>query len=143
LTVASRRLELEPTDSFANAYHGALTVMRARYAFWPGRKLRYLRAGLQSLDDEVSAHPDAVEFRYLRLISCYYLPRFLSRSWSVEEDAHAVASGIQQLRWTFERSFYYDLVKFVLAYENLDDAEKSVLAAELRWARDETSGHAK
>jgi hypothetical protein len=73
------------------AYEGALATLRAKHALWPPRKLQHLRAGLAVLDATIEAHPEHAEARYLRLMSCYYLPSILGRGGSVQEDFAALA----------------------------------------------------
>lgn len=118
----------EPTATI-QAYHAALTVLHAKHAFWPPKKMRYLNEGLPVLDDLVKRHSDHVEIRYLRLLSCYYLPRFLGRSDSVDEDATALARLLPESNGMFPRTLYADMVRFVSSIDVLSDAERQPLEA--------------
>lgn len=73
------------------ALAGALEVIRAKHSRWPPNKLKYLDAGITALDDLVARYPKAPGIRYLRLVSCYYLPFFLERGETVAEDFRALS----------------------------------------------------
>ncbi len=75
----------------ADAYAGALHALEGRHGFWPHRRVRDLRRGLELLDRQVAAHPEQVEVRYLRLVSTAFLPGILGRGDSVEADLEALA----------------------------------------------------
>lgn len=77
-----------PRDS---AYRGAIHVVRSKHALWPPSKLEHLKRAAPLLDSAVVRSPDDPEIRYLRLMSCYYLPSFFGRSWSVDADFRALA----------------------------------------------------
>lgn len=100
-------------DALYTAYRGAATVLRARDAVWPGSKLKYTRRGLALLDDLVASHPNHVELRFLRLISCYRLPGFLGRGWSVEEDMHVVVDRFETLQGQVPAAYYNEVDAFV------------------------------
>lgn len=109
------------------AYHAALTILHAKHAFWPPKKMRYLNEGLPVLDDLVEAYSDHVEIRYLRLLSCYYLPRFLGRSDTVAEDAAKLAYLLPGASGDFPAPLFADMVRFVSSIELLSDAERRPL----------------
>ena len=94
-------------------YRGAATVLRARDAVWPGSKLKYTRRGLAVLDDAVALHPEHIELRFLRLISCYRLPGFLGRGWSVDEDMEILVARFASLNGKVPPKFYEEVETFV------------------------------
>ncbi len=102
------------TAPIATAFDGALIVMEAKHAFWPGKKLAYVRRGLRKLDQAVEEDDRNAEVRYLRLISCYYLPGLFGRKWSVEEDFRVLSQTVTAMKGVVSNEFYRDLVKFVL-----------------------------
>jgi hypothetical protein len=101
-------------EATLTAYEGALVTLRAKHALWPPRKLRYLRQGLALLDEVVDAHPEHAEARYLRLMSCYYLPAILGRSDSVREDFAALARLLPGVRSRYSAPLYRAIAGFVL-----------------------------
>lgn len=97
-----------------SAYAGALETLRAKHALWPPAKLRHLRQGLEVLDRAVEEHPEVAEIRYLRLMSCYYLPGVLGRRGSVREDFAALARLLPDARDEYPPDAYQAVVRFVL-----------------------------
>lgn len=96
-----------------DAYGSALVVLKAKHAFWPAKKMKYLKAGLPVLDALVEAHPNHVEIRYLRLMSCYYLPKFLGYSSNVEDDIETLAQLLPDAAPTLPEEVYADMVTFI------------------------------
>ncbi len=109
---------LRVDDPAWHAYLGGLTVLRARDSRWPFRKLRYTRRGLETLDELVANHPANLELRFVRLMSCIRLPRFLNRTWSVEADYQALASGHENLKNALPPNVYDEVVSIVRLAEH-------------------------
>jgi hypothetical protein len=118
-------------DAVLMAYRGSLVTLRAKHAVWPPTRLRHLRDGLDILDDVVARYPENAEVRYLRLMSCYYLPGILGRGWSVREDFEALARLLPAARHGYPPELYHAIVTFV--------RENGDLAPELRESLDATS----
>ena len=95
------------------AYSAALVILQAKHALWPHKKLRYVRRGLDELDGLVRAHPADVEVRYLRLLSCYYLPSFFGRAWSVKEDREVLRNLLPEARDEFAPDLFEHMARFV------------------------------
>ena len=121
-------------DATLTAYRGALTTLRAKHAFWPAQKLRYLREGLEILDRTIDAHPDHAEARYLRLMSCYYLPGFLGRTASVRSDFAALAQLLPAVRAQYPAELYAAIARFVVERGKLPAEQRRVLQDTLRRA---------
>ncbi|MEM1268459.1 MAG: hypothetical protein AAF752_11855 [Bacteroidota bacterium] len=103
-----------PTDPTLEAYHAGFLIMRAKHTFWPKKKLRYLREGLPILDEIVKVNREHIEARYLRLLSCYYLPNFLGRKWSVREDFKILGELLPKHAGDYPPRLYADMVSFLL-----------------------------
>ena len=119
-------------DPTTRAYEGALIVLKAKHAFWPHRKVHYLREGLDMLDALVEAHPEEVEIRYLRLLSCYFIPSFFGRDWSVREDFAALSRGLPDAADRFPADLFDVMVRFVLEHGSPEAHHRERLAALLR-----------
>jgi hypothetical protein len=118
-----------PPAATLDAYEGALVTLRAKHAAWPPAKLRHLRAGLAILDGVVMRHPEHVEARWLRLMSCYSLPAMLGRKRSVGEDFSALARLLPAARGDLPAEQYRDVVSFVVEMGGLPRAERARLEA--------------
>lgn len=120
-----------PKSAVIEAYEGAFKVLKAKHAFWPFRKMAHLNDGLPILDSLVSANPDHVEIRYLRLMSCYYLPGFLGRKGSVQEDFEALSRLLPDAVDAFPPTLFEDMVRFVLEEAETDEPTRARLQASL------------
>lgn len=118
-------------DATLDAYRGALVTLRAKHALWPPAKLRHLRRGLEQLDASVAAHPSIAEVRYLRLMSCFYLPPVLGRGASVREDFQALASLLPRQRQDYPEEVFYAIVRFVLQEGELSPEQRAPLESSL------------
>jgi hypothetical protein len=118
-------------DPLMRAYRGAFIVMKAKHAFWPFKKMAHLKQGLAILDTLTEQHPDHSEIRYLRLLSCYFLPGFLGRGRSVEEDAQALARLLPGSRRHFPPDLYQTMVRFLLEADILEALQHQALRASL------------
>jgi hypothetical protein len=118
-------------DATLSSYEGALVTLRAKHAVWPPRKLQHLRDGLAVLDSVVAAHPGHAEARYLRLMSCYYLPSILGRSDSVREDFAALAGTLPSVRAEYPPELYRAIVRFVLENGSPDPQARAALQQSL------------
>ncbi|HEX2081166.1 MAG TPA: hypothetical protein VHG08_25915, partial [Longimicrobium sp.] len=113
------------------AYAGAFTTLRAKHGTWPPDRLRHMRGGLAVLDSVITAHPDHPEARYLRLMSCYYLPRVLGRGWSVREDFAALARLLPSVRGDYPPDLYLSIARFVMEHGRPSPAQRAALQASL------------
>lgn len=120
--------DLDNPSAVIQAYEAAFVVLKAKHVFWPARKMKHLRQGLPVLDSLLAASPTDVEIRYLRLLSCYYLPRFLGRGHTVSEDIRALGHLLPSARANFPTTLYYDMVQFVARDKRLPQEEKLALA---------------
>ena len=114
----------QPQEPVLGAYRAALIVLQAKHAFWPQKKLRFLKSGLPQLDGLVAANPENVEIRYLRLMSCYYLPRFLGMSSSTREDVEVLAQLLPEARHKFPTDLFNTMTQFVTDNKELSEEEK-------------------
>ncbi len=125
----------KPTPAM-EAYGAALTVLRAKHAFWPIKKMKHLRDGLPRLDTLLVNNPVNIEIGYLRLMSCYYLPRFLGRGDTVKEDIKALAFLLPSAEAAYPADMYRHMVRFVATSKELDQQEKESLDLILEKAQD-------
>jgi hypothetical protein len=114
------------------AYRGALEVVRAKHARWPGNKLKHLNRGAEVLDGLVSREPANLEVRYLRLASYLFLPFFLRRDDSVASDLAMLVRELPDHPKAFSPAVYQAVVQFVLNNGELDEADRDRLRGALK-----------
>lgn len=118
-----------PADLYL-AYAGALHVVEAKHALWPPSKLDELKKAQPLLDNAVKRSPRQAEIRYLRLVSCYYLPFFFGRAWSVREDFDALAAYLPRAAPLYPPGLVREIADFVLAKApSLTPSQKQSLEA--------------
>jgi len=120
-----------PLEATLTAYQGALVTLRAKHAAWPPQKLRYMREGLALLDRTVELNPGHAEVRYLRLMSCYYLPGLFGRGGSVREDFAALARLLPGVRGQYPPAVYAAIARFVVEKGRLPAEQRRVLEGTL------------
>jgi hypothetical protein len=103
-----------PGDRQVRALGGALEVVRAKNSRWPPNKLEHLRRGLDILDGLAEDAPEDPAVRYLRLVSCYYLPFFLDRDESVRKDLGVLPTLLLEKGDAFSPPIRRVVVDFVL-----------------------------
>jgi hypothetical protein len=113
------------------AYEGALITLRAKHGTWPPRRLQHLQEGLSILDEVVKIDPSNAEARYLRLMSCYYLPAILGRRGTVREDFAALATLLPAVRGDYPPSTFNAIATFVLKEGEPNQREAAALRASL------------
>lgn len=109
------------------AYQGALIGLRAKHGSWPPARLRHMREGLRLLDAAARERPEQVEVRYLRLMSCYYLPGVFGRGWSVREDFAALARLLPGAAGQYPPALYAAMLRFVIEHGRLAEADRGRL----------------
>jgi hypothetical protein len=125
------------SDGVLSAYEGALVTLRAKHGLWPPARLRHLRDGLGMMDRAVAAHPHDPEIRYLRLMSCYYLPGMLGRTDSVREDFAALARLLPAARDDYPPDLYGSIVRFVLENGGIAQRDRGPLEMAIGAAGDD------
>jgi hypothetical protein len=130
-----RRSHPDSADSHSHltfrAYEGALLTLRAKHGFWPPARLRHLREGLEILDDVIARDPAHAEARYLRLMSCYYLPGILGRGDSVREDFAVLARLLPEVRDQYPADLFDAIAGFVLKNGKPDEEAEGELKSSL------------
>jgi hypothetical protein len=118
-------------DALVLTYAGALRTLRAKHGHWPPARLRDLQEGLRTMDSMVERYPAVAEIRYLRLMSCYYLPSILGRTGSVREDFRALARLLPAARANFSAELFEAAAAFVLDHGELTAVERVPLERSL------------
>ena len=113
-------------NAILKAYEAGLTVLKAKHAFWPTKKMRFLKKGIPVLDQLVEANPTHIEIRYLRLISCYYLPKFLGYSSNIEDDIRTLAGLLPASADTLPPDLYKAISTFIADHSDHASANQDI-----------------
>lgn len=107
------------------AYKASGTMLMAKYAFSPFRKLSYFNKGKELLQQAVDAAPDNVEIRFLRFALQDSTPGFLGYKDFMEEDKEFLLREIPGLEDEGLREL---VLPFLLNSEYLTEDEKKLMA---------------
>lgn len=75
----SKLLEIEPGNAPAIVYYGSVLTMKAREAFLPWDKMKYMKQGFAQMDSAVALDPDEPEVRLIRAINSTSVPKMFNR----------------------------------------------------------------
>jgi len=75
----SKLLEIEPGNALAMVYYGSVLTMKARDAFFPWEKMKYMKKGFGKMDSAVALDPDEPEVRLIRAINSTLVPKMFNR----------------------------------------------------------------
>ncbi|MDB4107861.1 hypothetical protein N8368_04035 [Bacteroidia bacterium] len=75
-------------------YLAAARMQRAKYAFYPHKKIEYFNTGKEKIDSYIKLHPACVEGRYVRLLVQSSVPSFLGYSGNKGSDKSFILANI-------------------------------------------------
>jgi hypothetical protein len=87
------KLEKQKKTSKNNAYWGALTAKKANFEKGAPSKIKTFKAGINSLEQEISNYPNNVEYRFLRLSIQEHCPKILRYNKNIKEDALIISTN--------------------------------------------------
>lgn len=79
------------------AFEGALLMKKAGLVGGPGKKLKLFKEGHEKLEEAIKAHPDNVEYHFLRLMIQEHAPKILGYHGEKEEDAKLIKTSYKNL----------------------------------------------
>lgn len=82
----TRLKQVAPTNAFGRALLGSTLVMKARDAFLPTSKLRWVREGCAEIDAAVQQAPGNPQVRFTRASNNLFLPDICGRKEIVRQD---------------------------------------------------------
>lgn len=90
----NKALRLEPKNNEIKAWLGSATLIRARDV-WVLEQPGYLNTGSSIMDAAVSAEPDNIDIRWIRVNTYSHLPSFLGKDSIVVSDLEFILGKIQ------------------------------------------------
>ncbi len=84
-------------EKMARAYEGALLMKKADLVKGAGEKLKVFKKGHEIFENELAAHPENVELRFIRLCIQENAPKILKYKDEIEEDKAYVVKGFASL----------------------------------------------
>jgi len=81
-----RLLVLDTNHAMARVRYGSVLTMKARDAFAPMTRLKYVKAGNQEMDAAVRIAPNDEQVRFARAVNNFHMPGIMGREGIVRED---------------------------------------------------------
>ncbi len=100
-------------------YQASATMMLARHVFSPVSKLRNFNRGKQMLEAAISAAPEDVELRLLRLLAQSNAPGFLGYRDEIVSDKNFIFNELPKIREPQTRDF---IIRSLAALEHIEPA---------------------
>jgi len=113
-------------------YLGALEALKAKHAWNPYSKLKYLKLSEKTFGNAVAADPHNIEIRFLRFSVEHNVPAFLGDNKHLYADREEMISGIKRNHYTTDdKSLVITIIKFLLDSKRCTAAENAYLSKAL------------
>jgi len=90
-------LNQDPENSLYQVYKGSCLTLKARYAYWPPKKLDFARLGFATMDQAVERAPKNNEVRFIRAMCGLNVPKFFKRLNLAMEDFDFLVSSLDKV----------------------------------------------
>ena len=91
--------EIEPHSTLIQAYKGACKAHIAKITKNPFKKVGYLQAASNDLEQAISADGANLELRFLRYAMQIQIPRILGLSHELSEDRSLILNNLDHYNW--------------------------------------------
>ncbi len=122
----SHLLVLNPTHSVAMVYYGSLYTIKAKIAFFPWTKLKYMNKGFALMDKAVYLDPENLHVRLIRGINSVNVPKSFHRLDISLEDFDYIFQHVVQdsMSDKFLLPFYYNYGLALMKSDRLNKAKE-------------------
>jgi hypothetical protein len=110
-------------------YIGALTALKGKFAFFPLTKYRHAVKGLKLMDQGIIKNPSNIESRFIRGMTCYYLPFFFKRKKTAQSDFKIIVSNLNKEYRRYDPQVIKDVTAFILENIELNPEEKEIITS--------------
>jgi hypothetical protein len=110
-------------------YIGALTALKGKFAFFPITKYRHAVKGLKLMDQGILKNPSNIESRFIRGMTCYYLPFFFKRKKTAQSDFKMIVNNLNNEYHRYDPEVIKDVTAFILENIELNAEEKEIVAS--------------
>lgn len=110
------------------AYSAAVLSLKAKHAFWPFTKLKYLERSMDKFGQIIKENPDNLEIRFMRFSILHYVPDFLGWNDEKEFDREKIISLIIERRFdNIPSDVMHGIKSFMLESGRLTEKESNLL----------------
>ncbi|GHE34679.1 hypothetical protein GCM10017764_17280 [Sphingobacterium griseoflavum] len=97
-------------------YEAAYHMFMAKHSGNPLKKMSYFKDGKKMLDKEISANPNNVELRYIRLLIQFYTPSYLGYRGNIEEDKDFLMNNLYKIKDREAKQIIFNYLKGAKMY---------------------------
>lgn len=113
-------------------YLGGLEAVKSKHAFWPLKKLNYLKASMKYLNQSIKIDSENLEARFMRFSILHYVPSFLGYGNEREEDAKEIFNLLINKKYDLiNKEILIGIYEFMISSERLDINSTKKLKYEL------------
>ncbi|WP_158827117.1 hypothetical protein [Mucilaginibacter lacusdianchii] len=111
-----------------HSYYGAVQALKAKYAWNPYYKLKYLKDAEKTLQEAVNADPHNMEIRFMRFSIEHNLPGFLGYDKHLDMDRKEMIQQLNHKNYSAaDRDVAVTIIKFLLESKRCTTQENEVL----------------
>jgi hypothetical protein len=79
-------------------YYASAVMQQAKYAVWPGKKLKYFKEGKNLLEAFIEKNNEHIEAKYIRVLVQNNTPSFLNYDDNIQEDITFILKNIDDYK---------------------------------------------
>ncbi|MBN2104045.1 hypothetical protein JW835_08410 [bacterium] len=113
----------EAYEGMALTYIGALTALKGKFAFLPITKYRRVLHGLELMDQGIRKSPGNIEARFIRGMTCFYLPFFFDRKKTAHEDFRHIVRKLHTEADHYDAGLIMNVTDFLIENAELTSEE--------------------
>jgi hypothetical protein len=111
-----------------SSYYGAVQALKAKYAWNPYSKIKYLRDAEKTLQAAVNADPHNMEIRFMRFSIEHNLPGFLGYDEHLDTDRREMIQQLDRKNYSAaDKDVAVTIIKFLLNSKRCTAQESEVL----------------
>lgn len=108
------------------AYTGTLEALKAKHAWNPYQKLKYVTLSNKTMRSAVKAAPDNLEIRFMRFTIQHYTPSFLGLSSNINEDKNVIVKHYKTENLIKDHSLIEGIAKFMIQSKRCSTTEEKI-----------------
>jgi hypothetical protein len=114
------------------AYIGTLDALKAKHAWNPYSKIKYLNVSEKRLQTAVADEPHNIEIRFMRFSIQHNVPSFLGFGKNLVEDRHEIIKQIDVKNYgSADRDLTIGIIKFLIDSKRCTPLENADLSKQL------------
>jgi len=114
-------------EGLAMTYIGALTALQGKYALFPMTKYRRAKKGIALMNRGVAMDPDQIESRFVRGMTCYYLPFFFHMKETALLDFQVLIRLLETEYGDYDAGIVGHIIDFLLNNVPLSEEEMRII----------------